>query len=134
MTMEPWLRQHLIDTGKLGRDGITRKAQLRSCHRCRAPVIVGLDHEPCGYPVTTDPTHLDQTAELIAILLGRRTYDLTGTPNLNPRNHWRIKGDRKYPVLPSHQCRTGVPLRIHDDVLAALKLRPKTALPEEAPF
>lgn len=134
MTMQPWLRQHLIETGRISLDGISRKANLRNCRRCDGPIIVGLDHEPCGIPTSADPTQLDPVAEMFAIALGRWTYDLTNTPALERRNRWSIRAPRRHPVLASHQCRAGVPLRIHESVQRVFTPVPVPALPEEAPF
>lgn len=133
--MPEWIRHHLTAMGRLNHDGVSRKARLRECRRCGGPVIVGLDHDPCGIPTTTDPTNLDQLAEMLAIALGRRTYSLTGAPTLERRDPWSIAGRRRYPVLADHRCRDGVPLRIDDTVLRALKIVPPAlAIDDNPPF
>lgn len=133
MTMQPWLKSHLIETGRISLDGVSRKAKLRNCLRCGVRTIIGLDHDPCGIPTAADPTHLDPIAELLAVALGRWTYDLTPAPALERRSHWNIRGPRHYPVLANHQCRDGVPLRIHESVQRVFAPAVH-ALPEEPPF
>lgn len=127
-----WLKQHLTDIGRLNTDGVSRRAKLRRCPRCNAPTVTGLDHQPCGVPVHLDPVPLTPAAELVAHRLGRRTFDLTRTPTIDPRNPWNLT-HREHLVLPHHYCRDGVPLRIDNTVLRLFVPTPP-ADTEEAPF
>jgi len=108
----PWLRQHLIDTGRWSTDGITRRARLRT-HDCGATVLHGLDADNAAGTATVDPTPLDPTGEMLALLGNRPTYDyrpqtqeLDG-PRTALRITWAPANTRPgIHTLPAHICNT----------------------------
>lgn len=119
-----WLQRTLGDT--------YRTVRLRLCPNCRAPILVGLDADICAFTARADPTPIDEIGEAVALLTGRRTYDLTGTGSgkqLNAREEHNITAPRKYLVFPEHRC--GKSLAAHIDPAASTAKR-KT--PEEPPF
>lgn len=108
-----------------------RAVALRTCHRCRSPILVGLDADMCAITVRADPTPLTQLGEAIAVLQGRTTYDLVsydGRKELNPRNAHHIKSERRYTILADHHC--GQSLTAHAESSSTDRKR----LPEEPPF
>lgn len=108
--MQPWLRQHLIDTGRWSTDGITTAAQLRT-HTCGLIVLTGLDATLAAIPTTVDPAPLTTAGEMAALLQGRHTYDFwTTTSELHgPRRAWDITrapatNTGRTRVLATHIC------------------------------
>jgi len=86
---------------------IWRSARLRTCPRCGAPVLAGLDAPVAALPVRADPTPLTVLGEAFALLDGRPTFDLSdaaGRKELTYRAPEQIGGPRKYPVLAAHRC------------------------------
>jgi hypothetical protein len=84
----------------------SRAARLRTCPKCRRPVLVGLDAERAGMRVVADPTPITALGEAIALLSKRPTFDLIGAgkKELNYRDSFAISGDRRYPVIAQHRC------------------------------
>ncbi len=111
---------------------IWRSARLRTCPRCGAPILAGLDASPAGLPVRADLTPLTTAGEAVALLSGRATFDLSdaaGRKELNHRQCEHIKGPRKYPVLAEHAC--GSPL---DAFAERIPAKARYRIPEEVPF
>lgn len=74
--MGGWLTDHLIRTGHLTETGVGRGAKIRTCDRCQARVLAGLDADRCAFEVHADPVPLSALGEALAQLEGRRTVAL----------------------------------------------------------
>ena len=128
--MPAGVRQHLVDTGNLGVDGLGRAAQLRTCPRCHQAVITGLDARRCAIRVACDPVCLDQLGEAAALLSGRSTYELWGR-ELEKRDQWKIAAGISRPVMRQHQC--GNAVSPDPEILAIFQLS-LNATPKEPPY
>lgn len=113
MTSTPWeiIEAHLVRTGVIAPDGITRRAQPRRCRDCRAPVLTGLDADRCSLRADVDPRPLTALGELLAQLEDRRTYALcsdSGRLVLNYRDAGRLAhnpaGTGRFDVMAEHRC------------------------------
>lgn len=116
MSIPTWLGRTLGDT--------FRTVRLRICPQCRAPVLAGLDADNCALAVRADPTPIGEIGEAIALLTGRRTFDLIGTggdKKLYLREEHNIKSARKYLVFLEHRC--GRPLTAYSEPAAARSSR-----------
>jgi len=98
------VRAHLIATGVLTTEGLGRRAGLRQCARCAAPVLVGLDASRCALLVVLDLAALDRWGEAMALLAGRPTFELWGR-EIEYRNHFKIAGGQPRLVIAEHDCR-----------------------------
>lgn len=126
------VRQHLVDTGRIGVDGTGRQAQLRRCPTCRAAVVVGLDAARCALRVVCDPARLDQVGEAVAVLSGRRTYELWGR-ELERRNAFKIRAGMRKPVIAQHSC--GITTIPDPEIIRIFTTQNPTTDPDrEAPF
>ena len=111
---------------------VHRAAGLRTCQKCKAPILTGLDADMCALTARADPISIDALGETIALLAGRRTFDLVtanGRKELNGREEWHISAPRRYPVLPEHRC--GQPLNAHALHIPAAK---KYVSPDVPPY
>lgn len=113
-----WLAQHLVDSGAMTAEGVTRRARGRTCRKCRAPILAGLDGDSCAQSVEVDPTPLTAIGEAMALLGGRGTWQLVRRGG-GRDGHELIRRDRDlirswpagltegraYDVLPRHKCR-----------------------------
>jgi len=93
-----------------------RAAQKRTCKKCGAPVITGLDADIAALKVQIDPVPIDSVGEALAVLVGRGTYELHRARHgheLHRRYEWNIGAPRRRPVYPEHRC--GQPLTHHAD-------------------
>lgn len=109
-----------------------RAARLRTCPRCGAPVLLGLDAERAGTRAAADPTPIDAMGEAMALINGRATFDLMktgGRMELNWRDAFAIEGERRWPVVPAHSC--GQPLGAFAVTIPAAKVY---VIPDECPF
>lgn len=111
---------------------VHRAAGLKTCPRCGAPILVGLDADRAALTAHADITTVNAVGEALALLSGRPTYDLVNTggrKELSYRDEWNISGPRKWPVLPEHRC--GASLKAHVETIA-----PRFAYvsPNEPPF
>jgi hypothetical protein len=98
---------------------VTRHATAQDCVTCGAAVLVGVDADTAGVPVTVDRQPVDRVGEVLAIISGRRTYELCRTGSgqrsrrvLEPRPPSRIRDDalRLHTVHAEHRC--GQPLPV----------------------
>jgi hypothetical protein len=111
---ETWLRDHLIRTGRMTERGITRRARIRTCRRCNADVLAGLDNFTGALEVAADPVPLSPLGEAVALAKGHRTFALhqeAGSWVLDRRDDEHIAhhpaGTRTHEdVVPSHVCGT----------------------------
>lgn len=98
---------NLPDLVRASRGG-GRNTKTGRCTQCRQPVLRGLDEDMCALLVEVDPTPLTPLGEAMALLAGRKTYDLardTGRWQLTRRGRWRITGPRhNTDVVPAHRC------------------------------
>ena len=101
--MPAHVQQALIDAGHMTTDGLTRKAKLRTCPRCRRWILVGLDHGRSAIKVVADPVDLDQLGELGAVLAGRLTFDLWGV-EMEYRSPVKIRGGQRRRIVGEHLC------------------------------
>jgi len=82
---------------------ITTAPKLINCRDCGRPLLAvtvgGLDRH-------VDPAPLTELGELVALLAGRTTYDLSGpmADHLIRRNVHRIAAERSRPVIATHAC------------------------------
>jgi hypothetical protein len=102
------LQAYLEQTGRADVDGVRRKARYTRCGDCGAEVLVGLDADVAGCVRMTDVVDLDRTAELVALLTGRRTLRVLELPDglrfahRQPEVIRSAKQDR--PVVADHRC------------------------------
>lgn len=111
-SMPDWLKRHLIDTGVLTESGLGRKAQLRRHKRCGIPTLLGLDNDICAFEATCDLGELDAAGEAMALIDGRRTYELNLRGELRYRDHWAIRArpaGGRVTVLAEHRCASPIP-------------------------
>lgn len=109
---QPWLTQHLIRAGHITETGISRHARIRTCARCHTPALVGLDDDICATEAATDPTPLNPLGEALALIDGRRTWNLTTTRNgyqLERRDNTHITTNPagthpRQDTLAEHRC------------------------------
>ena len=101
--MPVWLEAHLIQTGVMTADRVTKHAHPRRC-TCGLFTLVGLD-DLLPTKVTVDPQPTTTTGEAHAVLTGRRTYGIDGD-ELYPRTAGRIefRPADDTPVYVSHEC------------------------------
>lgn len=131
MTFAPWLRQHLINTGRWNIDGINRAARARTCTHCPQILLAGLDDPRCAGPATVDPTPLSPLGEALALIDGRTTYTLTRRGNhleLDHRNQWTITAHPAgtqpgVDIVAEHRCSTPEP---SPPLILASSIRPPT--------
>lgn len=119
VSLPEWLRRTLGDT--------YRSVRLRTCTRCNAPVLAGLDADNCAFAARVDMTPISATGEAVALLTGRRTFDLVGgggEKKLYIREDHNIKSDRRYLVFAEHRC--GQSLAAYLDETAKTTTRKKT--------
>lgn len=97
--MQPWLADR--------RAARARTAVRRGCPKCKTEIIYGVDADTAGIPVRCDPAPLTPLGEAVALLQGRKTYDLikgkTGA-EIHPRDETHIKKPRRHPVHATHIC------------------------------
>lgn len=111
---------------------VFRAATLRTCPRCDTVLLVGLDDEIAALTARTEILSLNTVGEALALLSGRRTFDLIsigGRKELHRRDEWHITAERRYPVLPEHRC--GASLAAHAMRIPA---RRRYVIPDEVPF
>lgn len=92
--------------------GVTRRARIRRCRRCRAPVVSGLDDDVMAEPVDIDPLPLTALGEALALLRNVSTYDLArraGKYVIDRRTVFEISGwppesRRNVDVVKRHEC------------------------------
>ena len=96
---------------------MSRTVRTRECPHCRAVVLAGLDRDWLALDTTLDAQPVDNLGEALALIQGRRTFDLRPTRShgshgrlMEERNAWRISNPWQlpYPVHAEHRC--GQPL------------------------
>lgn len=131
-----WLARHLEDTGKLGRDRISRAARAHRCKHCGRFILTGLDNNMCAGVADVDPVPLAPLGEALAIIAGRSTYALRKTPGrleLQLRDSWQITGKpagtTRFDVVAQHTCDA-----INLPALPSVLARPAEADHEHPPY
>jgi len=101
--MPAWLTRHLIQTGVMTADYITKKSKHQRCPHCGLYTLVGLDEFP--HPIAVDPMPTTTPGELFALLTGRRSFALDGD-ELYERDAGRLEHRRAddTPVYAEHRC------------------------------
>jgi hypothetical protein len=110
MTLMPtWLQEHLIQTGVMTKDHVTKHARPRRC-TCGLYTLTGLD-DLMPSVVHVDPLPTTPTGEALAQLSGRKTYALDGD-QLFERTAGRIEfRDADHtPVYAEHLCNSPLPI------------------------
>lgn len=112
--MPAWLREHLIQTGKIDRDAITRRAKARYCPTCQQLTLVGLSADRAALATRCDPTPLSPLGEALAQVVDRSTFALFKSGDrleLHARDSFGIAGSpagspraARFDVLAEHQC------------------------------
>ncbi len=90
--------------------GLTRRAKVLEHRPCHFPTLAGLDADRCALDAWCDLGQLTLEGEALALLDGRRTYELHGS-RLSLRDRWNIPGrpaDRQ-PVFAEHRCHPPIP-------------------------
>ena len=119
--------EHMATTSKLPITGRTdpaknaRRAMVRPCPRCSAPVLTGLDDDWCAMTVAVDLAPLTNHTEALALISGRHTYEVTWNGprgyHIDKRPHWHISnypaGDKGYAdgrrtIHAEHRCDTPI--------------------------
>ena len=140
MTVPEWLQRHLTELGRWDADGIRRRISLR-VHECGERVVVGLDAERGGLPVTAQPDPIDELGELLAVAGSRTTYELRGLTGgrleLERRDNFAIAGspagsDRAPYVVGEHRCGLSLPTAAKPP--ETFRRRAMAPMPIEPPF
>lgn len=97
---------------------MSRSARRHSCKSCGADVLTGADRDTAALPVTVDGSPVDNFGEAVAVMTGRKTFDLRPTRGsrggivgvqLEERTASRIRNSmRLFAVHAEHRC--GQPL------------------------
>lgn len=111
-------------------------AVLTTCPRCGAQILDAVSE---GLHVLADATPLDAHAELAALLDGRLTWDvqpigLPRKPHLHHRHSFRIKPERKWPVVATHKCPPGPHIRPPQQKPVVLVIPYGKPTPAQPPF
>jgi len=109
--MPAWLERHLIQTGVMTEDRVTKHARHRRCPTCGLFTLVGLDELP--RKVAVDPLPTTSAGELFALLTGRRSFALD-VNELYERTAGRLlfRPADTHPVYITHQCGS-IPLPVN---------------------
>jgi len=110
--MPAWLTRHLIQTGVMTTDYVTKKSKHRRCPTCGLFTLVGLDEFPHRIAVDIMPT--TSAGELFALLTGRRSFALD-VDELYERTAGRLlfRPADTHPVYITHECHS-LPLPINE--------------------
>jgi hypothetical protein len=109
---QTWLTSMLVDKGVMSEGGLTRKAKVLEHRPCHFPTLSGLDSDRCALDAWCDLGQLTLEGEALALLGGRRTYELRGD-RLSQRDRWSIPG------RPASRCAVFAEHRCHDPIPAA---------------
>lgn len=115
--MPRWLRDQLAEAGAITA-GFTRTARAVKCEKCGARIIKGWTDEPCATLAAADPRPISNLGEVVAVLQGRMTFDLSrrgGRLEIDLRESDHIQGSppedpgwyrARSDVLAAHRCNT----------------------------
>lgn len=79
-----------------------RRATWADC-TCGARVLAGVDADRCAFNAAVDNSPLTRRGELLAVVAGRRTYELADG-RLYRRDRWSIRSTPRGAVLAEHDC------------------------------
>lgn len=96
----------------------TRAAEVKTCPRCGALLIVGLSD---GVTVRCDAIAITTQGEVLALFAKRMTYSLHRGVLLH-RDNFRINAGRKGLTLYSHQCHTVIEAAYRERISAPVPL------------
>ena len=109
---QTWLTSMLVDKGVMSERGLTRRAKLVSHRACGFPTLAGFDADRAALDVWCDLGELTLEGEALALLDGRRTYELHAG-RLSPRDRWcipsRPAGKSRWPVFAERRCHEPIP-------------------------
>ena len=107
---QTWLTSMLVDKGVMSEGGLTRRAKLIEHRPCNFPTLAGLDADRCALDAWCDLGELTLEGEAMALLDGRRTYELHGG-RLSLRDRWNIPGKpaNTRTVFAEHRCHDPIP-------------------------
>ncbi len=88
-----------------------------TCRDCQQPILRGLDGDTAGIPVTLDPQPVDNFGEALALISGRRTFNVSTVNEsgnyrrvMDERTASSIRGgSRVRAVHPEHRCHQPLP-------------------------
>lgn len=116
-----------------------RKAHMITCPNCKKPVMRGLLAMPTPWPVDADPAALTPQGEALALLTGRKTYNLRWAYNhyeLDRRGNWHLHNPNPNPhcdIVCDHNCDDPRSFTTQPTLLPPLKTF-STELPEQPPY
>jgi hypothetical protein len=96
-----------------------------NCRTCQQPILVGPDNDTCALNATCDTSQLNRTGELLAIIDGRKTYQIEGQ-RIHRRDRWQINTEAAH-VVAEHRCHNPTPRHWHAP-------EPSPATTTEVPF
>lgn len=109
---QTWLTSMLVDKGVMSEGGLTRRAKLIEHRPCNFPTLGGLDADRAALDALCDLGELTLYGEAMALLDGRRTYELHAG-RLSRRDKWQIAGRpaaaSRWPVFAEHRCHDPIP-------------------------
>ena len=94
-TTRPYVANRIAHSQRLARETV--------CPKCRAPVLVGPDHDRVAHLATVDASPVDGKWEIRAHGVGRQTYDLDNGA-LCFREPWHASNGAIV-IYVSHVCR-----------------------------
>lgn len=109
MTMAPWLRRMLIESGRLTENGVSRNARI-IIHTCGIPCIAGLDDDICAFETWCEMQPINTIGEAEALTQGRRTFEyLPANKRIYPRwteniTHRPAGTHDRWRQLVEHRC------------------------------
>ena len=108
-TQRERVQAHLIATGVMDEQGVTRRPRPAHCARCRHAVIAAITD--AGFTVTCWPVPTTAHGELTALLAGLPTYSWHPDDGLYHRDDFRIAGNNTHRVrvLVTHRCTDAPP-------------------------
>ena len=135
-----WVARRLIAQGLMDEaTGATRRARAVACEQCGLAVWRGIDEDYGGMVADCDPLPLSSLGETQAVIMGRRTYELSeygGRLEVTKRNSGRRRtrpvGTKRMDVVVGHQC--GNTQQFDTDESNRPGRAGKTELPDEPPF
>ena len=84
------------------------KALTATC-ACGLKILIGLDAGAAAFTVTVDLAHLTRDGELLAVIVGRRTYRLDSSHRLHRRDKWHLRTPPTQVILSEHLCGEPIP-------------------------
>lgn len=109
--MDDRLREWMIRAQIIRSDGVSKRVSYGRCVECKATVMRALDGDVAAVAVTLDVGEVDNLGEVVALLQGRRTYNLIPFASqaaysrcIVERKAYHIQRPRSSPVIIEHSC------------------------------